>query len=104
MKHLEINNFREVSGYINKFGKVMKSNKIFRGASLEKISLKDAKYKEEVLHISHILDFRDENEATAKKDVLSSGMKYERISALIVGNQRFKGFDFGDLLNGIINM
>lgn len=99
MRNLRINNFRDVSGYVNKDGKVLKKQRIFRGASLDMISQEDAKYLEEELQIRYVLDYRDQQEALAKPDVLSSGMQYERVSALIVGNQRFSGFDFGQLLS-----
>ena len=49
MKNLNISNFRNISGYMNSDGKVMKKNKIFRGASLHSISLDEAKYMYEEL-------------------------------------------------------
>lgn len=99
MKNLNISNFRDISGYMNSDGKVMKKNKIFRGASLHSISLDEAKYMYEELGIRYILDYRDEKEANSKKDVLFEGMIYKRISALITSDKRFKGFDFGELLS-----
>lgn len=38
MRELKIRNFRDVSGYQNQDGQVMKKNKIFRGASLDQIT------------------------------------------------------------------
>jgi len=103
MKTLNINNFRDVSGYINDEGKTMKKNKIFRGASLHSISYEDADYLNKKLGIRYILDYRDEKESLAKKDVYTEDMVYERISALITGNKNFQGFDFGELLSRGMN-
>ena len=52
MRELKIRNFRDVSGYKNKYGETMKPNKIFRGASLDAISLDDAKYMDCLLYTS----------------------------------------------------
>lgn len=97
MKTLPINNFRDVSGYRNAQGRVMKPNKIFRGASLERLSAKEAAYMRQELGIRYILDYRDVREAELKRDVLADGMVYERISAMAVSGDR-QGFDFGELL------
>lgn len=99
MRNLKISNFRDISGYKNNEGRVMKKKKIFRGSSLHLLSLEDADYLKNDLGIHYILDYRDEKESNAKKDVLAQGMIYERISALITSNERFEGFDFGDLLS-----
>lgn len=99
MRDLNINNFRDVSGYINADGKCMKENMIFRGASLHAITYEDALYLNKELGIKYILDYRDEREASAKKDITCEDMEYIRISALITSNQAFQGFDFGDLLS-----
>ena len=96
---LSINNFRDVSGYVNKDGKVMKKNRIFRGASLHNLTDEEAEYLEKELHIRYVFDYRDHKEAETKPDVVSKGTYYERISALKVGNPRFEGFDFGELLS-----
>ncbi|MDY2959024.1 tyrosine-protein phosphatase [Floccifex sp.] len=95
---LNINNFRDISGYTNTEGKTMKPNMIFRGASLDKITDEQAKYMEDTLNIRHILDYRDQQEANSKKDYPFEKAEYERISALITSNNEAQGFDFGELL------
>lgn len=97
MRQLPISNFRSVSGYRNKDGLAMKPGRIFRGASLDRLSMEDAVYMKQELGIRYILDYRDAKEAELKKDVLADGMVYERISALIVSSGQ-QGFDFGELL------
>lgn len=99
MKMLNIQNFRDVSGYRNEDGKMMKKNMIFRGAALDQISLEDAKYMEEKLGIRYVLDYRDEKEALLNQDVIASGMTYKRIGALNIQNYKQEGFDFGVLLS-----
>lgn len=98
MHVLNIQNFRDISGYYNQEGKRMKKNKIFRGASLHQMSLDDAKYMEEKLGIRYILDYRDEKEALLHQDILSSHMMYKRIGALNLKGES-AGFDFGELLS-----
>ena len=100
MRELKIRNFRDVSGYKNKYGETMKPNKIFRGASLDAISLDDAKYMEDQLGIRYILDYRDEQEAMLAKDIHFPNAQYERISALTIKEHADNGFDFGKMLEG----
>ena len=100
MRELKIRNFRDVSGYKNKYGETMKPNKIFRGASLDAISLDDAKYMEYQLGIRYILDYRDEQEAMLAKDIDFPNAQYERISALTIKEHTDNGFDFGKMLEG----
>lgn len=99
MRALPVNNFRDVSGYRNGAGLVMKRNKIFRGAALNHLTKEDAEYLHRELGIRYVLDYRDEKEATAKRDVLCDGMEYQRIGALISSGES-QGFDFGELLSG----
>ncbi len=98
MKDLNIFNFRDISGYVNKYGETMKPNLIFRGGSLDHISLEDAKYMEEELGITYILDYRDNNEANDAKDIQFPHARYERISALKIKKYNDDGFDFGSML------
>lgn len=100
MRELQIRNFRDVSGYQNEYGEVMKSNMIFRGASLDAISFDDAKYMEEQLGIKYILDYRDEQEAGLAKDITFPSAKYIRIGALQLQEHKDNGFDFGSMLAG----
>ncbi|MCD7807783.1 MAG: tyrosine-protein phosphatase [Erysipelotrichaceae bacterium] len=95
---LNINNFRELSGYTNKDGKTMKSGKIFRGAALDQITDEEATYMEDTLGIRYILDYRDEGEAHLTPDYHFSKASYERISALHIDDQ--EGFDFGNMMSG----
>lgn len=99
MRELKIRNFRDVSGYQNKYGEVMKSNKIFRGASLDAISFDDAKYMEDELGIGYILDYRDEQEANLAKDIEFPHAEYHRIGALQLKEHKDSGFDFGAMLS-----
>ena len=69
MRELKIRNFRDVSGYQNQDGQVMKKNKIFRGASLDQITFDDALYMEKELGIHYILDYRDEKESLMSQDI-----------------------------------
>ena len=99
MRELKIRNFRDVSGYQNKYGEVMKPNMIFRGASLDEIKEADAEYLEEELGIKYILDYRDEQEATLAKDIAFPHASYERIGALQLKEHKDSGFDFGSMLS-----
>ena len=65
---MNIRNFRDIGGYRNRDGKVMKKNMIFRGGSLERITQDQADYFENTLAIRHVLDFRDKKEAEMAKD------------------------------------
>ncbi|MCD8028340.1 MAG: tyrosine-protein phosphatase [Erysipelotrichaceae bacterium] len=96
--NLNINNFRELSGYSNKDGKTIKSGKIFRGAALDKITDEEATYMEDILGIRYILDYRDEEEANLTPDYHFSKAVYERISAIHIDDQ--EGFDFGNMMSG----
>ncbi len=92
-RKLNIRNFRDISGYKNRYGETMKSGCIFRGASLHGIGEADALWMEEELGIRYILDYRDEKEAALTPDVPFPKASYERIGAL---GQRF---DFGNLIH-----
>lgn len=104
MRELNIRNFRDVSGYRNQDGQIMIKNKIFRGASLDKISLEDAVYMENDLHIHYILDYRDEKESLMAKDICFPHAVYERIGALQVSQATDQGFDFGTMLKGEMSL
>ncbi|MCD7950615.1 MAG: tyrosine-protein phosphatase [Erysipelotrichaceae bacterium] len=94
---LNINNFRELSGYTNQNGQTIKSGKIFRGAALNRITDEEATYMEDTLGIRYILDYRDEEEAKMTPDHHFSKAVYERISALHIDES--EGFDFGEMLS-----
>lgn len=96
---MNIKNFRDISGYCNQEGQWIKRNMIFRGATLNHISVDEIKYMEEELGIRYILDYRDEKEAMLEKDVQFPHAKYERISALKTQDNQQKGFDFGEMLS-----
>ena len=100
MRELKIRNFRDVSGYQNQDGQVMKKNKIFRGASLDQITFDDALYMEKELGIHYILDYRDEKESLMSQDIVFPNAIYERIAALQVKEATDEGFDFGSMLQG----
>lgn len=99
-KELKIRNFRDVSGYTNKYGEVMKPHMIFRGAALDRISNEDARYMEDELGIHYILDYRDEKESSLAKDIDFSNAIYERIGALQLKQHSDSGFDFWAMLEG----
>ena len=100
MRELKIRNFRDVSGYQNQDGQVMKKNKIFRGASLDQITFDDALYMEKELGIHYILDYRDEKESLMSQDIVFPNAIYERIAALQVKEATDEVFDFGSMLQG----
>lgn len=102
MRELKIRNFRDLNGYTNRYGEILKSNTIFRGASLNEISNDDACYMEEILGIRYILDYRDEKEAALTPDLNFPNAIYERISALRISNGQ-AGFDFGNMLQEKMN-
>lgn len=104
MRELKIRNFRDVSGYQNQDGQVMKKNKIFRGASLDQITFDDALYMEKELGIHYILDYRDEKESLMSQDIVFPNAIYERIAALQVKEATDEGFDFGSMLQGEMNL
>lgn len=95
---MDIRNFRDISGYKNRDGKVMKKNMIFRGGALDRITQKQADYFENTLAIRHILDFRDKKEAEMAKDYVFPIAKYEQISALRVQKHDDNGFDFEKII------
>ena len=95
---VNIRNFRDISGYKNRDGKVMKKNMIFRGGALDRITPKQAAYFENTLAIRHILDFRDKEEAEAAKDYAFHIAEYEQIGALRVQKHDDDGFDFGTII------
>ena len=94
-----INNFRNVKGYINKDNKKLKANMIFRGGALNRLIPDEINYFEKKLNIRYVLDFRDQNEAEKEPDIIGSCIHYERISALQLQDERFQGFDFGKELS-----
>ena len=100
MRNLKIRNFRDVKGYINKYGETIKPHMVYRGASLDQISLEDAVYMEEELGIHYILDYRDEQEAALSQDIKFPHAIYERIGALQTHHNESEGFDFGTMLQG----
>lgn len=100
IRELKVRNFRDVSGYRNRYGETMKPNMIFRGATLDQLTREDVAYMEEDLGIRYILDYRDEKEATLAKDIVFTNATYERIGALQLQQQSEDGFDFGALLQG----
>lgn len=99
MKNLNILNFRDIKGYKNCYGEIMKPLKIFRGAALDSITIEEIEYMENELGIHYIFDFRDEKEAAASPDVQFPNAIYKRISAMTVSNEKFEGFDIGTILN-----
>lgn len=98
MKTLNIRNFRDIHGYQNCYGEYIKANKIFRGATLDALSLQEAIYMEEILGIRYILDFRDEQESLKAPDITFPHAQNERIGALKLSNTTNSGFDFGSIL------
>lgn len=99
MKNLNVKNFRDIKGYVNHEGLVMKARMIYRGGPLNGLSEKEKKLIEKDLNIKYILDFRDEQEAQLMPDCSFDNIVYERIGALI-GSFKHQGFDFGNLLQG----
>lgn len=98
MRNLNIKNFRDVSGYKNKYGETMKEQKIFRGGPLDKVSAEETQYMEDELGIRYILDYRDEQESLLAADVEFPNAEWERIPALRVKHAAKEGFDFGAML------
>lgn len=95
---MDIRNFRDIGGYKNRDGKVMKKNMIFRGGSLDRITQEQADYFEHTLAIRHILDFRDKKEAEMAKDYVFCIADYEQISALRIQKHDENGFDFEKII------
>ena len=103
MRNMNIFNFRDISGYKNKYGEELQPNLIFRGGALNNISTEDGQYMEEELGITYVLDYRDVNEASEAQDIKFLRAHYERISALRIKRYNETGFDFGSLLKEQIN-
>lgn len=97
-RYMDIRNFRDISGYTNRDGKVMKKNRIFRGGALNHITQEQADYLENTLGIRYILDFRDEQEAKMAQDYRFAAAKYEQIGALRVPKHDEYGFDFETII------
>lgn len=97
---MNIRNFRDIKGYKNQEGFVMKPNMIFRGAVLNALTIDDKNHFAKILKIRHILDFRDENEANLLPDSVPKNISYERMSALKVQSHQQHGFDFGSMMQG----
>lgn len=103
MDQLSIRNFRDLHGYVNKYGEQMKPNKIFRGASLDKLSDSELDYFVHELNIRYILDYRDEGEAMQAMDRLNDELSYYRICALQLEKKSEHGFDFKSMLQNGMN-
>ncbi len=95
---MEIRNFRDISGYRNRDGKVMKKSRIFRGGALDRITKEQADYFENTLAVRYILDFRDKKEAEMAKDYVFHTALYEQIGALRVQAHDENGFDFEKII------
>lgn len=95
---MNIRNFRDISGYKNRDGKVMKKNMIFRGGALDRMTQEEADYFENTLAVRHILDFRDEKETEMAKDHPFYMAEYEQISALRVQKHDDNGFNFEEII------
>lgn len=104
MRDLNVKNFRDISGYTNKYGETMLENKIFRGGPLDEISKEDARYMEDILGIQYILDYRDEKEASLKPNIDFPTAKIKRIGALKVKDAKDEGFDFGEMMKQEITL
>ena len=79
---LPIINFRDISGYRNKYGEKMKPGMIFRGGPLDQLSAEDVAYMEDTLGIRYILDYRDAPEAAIKPDAVFAKAEHLRIGAM----------------------
>ena len=99
--NMNIRNFRDIRGYKNQDGNVMKKNRIFRGGALDRLTQEQAEYFENELGIKHILDFRDEKEAKMAEDYTFKIACYEQIGALRVQNHDKDGFDFSTNHEGL---
>ena len=98
-----IRNFRDVSGYTNKYGETLKKNMIFRGASLDKIDHDTVDFLEKELNIRYIIDYRSHSEKRASPNQRFSHAQYIQAPVLDESIEIYQGFDFHQLIQGKIN-
>ncbi|MDD6466627.1 MAG: tyrosine-protein phosphatase [Erysipelotrichaceae bacterium] len=100
MKLANVNNFRELGGYVTKDGRHIKHGYLYRSAGLNRVQKED---KEQLapLHIQYVIDFRESETVKAQPDVLLDGMHYDAIPALIENEYtQSRTLNFFDLLHG----
>ncbi|WP_409309951.1 tyrosine-protein phosphatase [Pectobacterium sp. B1J-3] len=73
-------NFRDLGGNRAADGRLIRHGKLFRSGSLDLLSQTDCDYLAGV-PVSHVVDYRDEDEISAKPDVLWSGANYHAFPA-----------------------
>ena len=74
-------NFRELGGYVNKDGRIIRYGEFFRSGPLGKLSEEELAYVRS-LHIRHVFDFRSDTEISELEDPLLPGAVYHAINAL----------------------
>ncbi|PWC12236.1 protein-tyrosine-phosphatase [Brenneria roseae subsp. americana] len=73
-------NFRDLGGNRAADGRLIRHGKLFRSGSLDLLSHADCEYLAGV-PVSHVVDYRDEDEIAGKPDVLWSGANYHAFPA-----------------------
>ena len=72
-------NTRDIGEIINKYGKVLQSNKLFRSDKLSELTKNDIKKVKE-LGIERIIDFRSEKEKSREPNVIIKDIEYIELS------------------------
>ncbi|MCV9879062.1 tyrosine-protein phosphatase [Brenneria izbisi] len=73
-------NFRDLGGNRAADGRLIRHGKLFRAGSLDLLSHADCEYLAGV-PVSHVIDYRDEEEIVVKPDVLWAGANYHAFPA-----------------------
>ncbi len=89
----EIGNFRDMGGYTNKDGKVLKYGYFYRSATLSGLS-KEAMDFLEKLGLKTIFDFRSKAEVMADSDPLIPGSEYINHSGIVTMDSDFNTQNF----------
>ena len=73
-------NFRDLGGLRTADGQRIRQRKLFRAGSLDQLSAADCEHLAGV-PVSHVVDYRDPDEVTAKPDILWEGANYHTCPA-----------------------
>lgn len=95
-----VNNFRELGGYLTQDNRKVKMGYLYRSAGLSRVQKEDIEVLAP-LNIRYVVDFRESHEVKRHPDVLLEGMHYDAIPALVENEYtQSHTLNFFDLLHG----
>ncbi len=95
-------NTRDLGGYKRKDGRKIKEKRLIRSDALTRISDKDAKFLKEERNLRYDIDFRSQEEISAKPEIAIEGVKYldfsveESLTSLLPVEHPHEPFDIPD--------